>query len=42
MIHDKDLPMFIWAEACNMVVYVKKLSPQRILGDNNPEENYQG
>jgi hypothetical protein len=22
MIHDKDFPMFIWAEVCNMVVYV--------------------
>jgi transposase InsO family protein len=33
MIHDQELPMFLWEEACNMTVYVENRSPHTILGD---------
>jgi hypothetical protein len=42
MIHDQDLPMFLWAEACNTIVYVQNKSPRMILGDKTPEEAFIG
>jgi hypothetical protein len=42
MIHDQDLPMFLWAEACNTTIYVQNRSPHRILGDKTPEEAFTG
>jgi hypothetical protein len=42
MIHDQELPMFLWAEACNTTVYVHNKSPHRILGDKTPEEAFSG
>jgi hypothetical protein len=39
MIHDKCLPMFVLAKACNTTVYVhKNKSPRMISGDKNYEE----
>jgi hypothetical protein len=35
MIHEQELPMFMWEEACNMMIYVHNKSPHRIL-----EEKY--
>jgi transposase InsO family protein len=40
MIHDQKLPMFLWAEACNMVVYVQNMIPHEILGDKTPNEAF--
>jgi hypothetical protein len=40
MIHDQDLPMFLWAEAYNTAVYVQNGNPHRILGDKTPEEAF--
>jgi hypothetical protein len=42
MIHDQDLPMFLWEEACNMTLYVQNKSPHKILGDKTPEETFTG
>jgi hypothetical protein len=42
MIHDQELPMFLWAKACNTTVYVQNRSPQRILGNKTPEEAFSG
>jgi transposase InsO family protein len=42
MIHDRELPMVLWAEACNMAVYVQNMSPHRILGDKTLEEAFSG
>jgi transposase InsO family protein len=42
MIHDQNLPMFLWAEASNTTVYVQNRSPHRILGDKTPEEAFTG
>ena len=32
MLYDQDMPKFLWAEACNTVVYVKNKIPHRALG----------
>jgi hypothetical protein len=40
MIHDQDLPMFLWVEACNTTVYVQNKGPHKILGDKTPEEAF--
>ena len=30
MIHDQDLPMYLWGEACSTTVYVQNRSPHRV------------
>jgi hypothetical protein len=40
MIHDQDLPMFLWGEASSTTVYIQNRSPHRILGDKTPEEAF--
>jgi hypothetical protein len=40
MIHDQEFPMFLWLEACNMVLYVQNMSPHRILGEKTLEEEF--
>jgi hypothetical protein len=42
MLHDQDLPLEFWAEACNMTIYVQNRSPHRILEDKTPEEEFTG
>ena len=42
MLHDQGLPMHLWAEACNTVVYVKNRCPHRVLGMSTPEEDFTG
>jgi hypothetical protein len=42
MIHDQDLPMFLWAKAFNMTVYVQNKSPHRVLGGKTPGEAFTG
>jgi hypothetical protein len=42
MLHDQDLPMMLWVEACNIVIYVQNKSPQKILEDKTPEEAFTG
>ena len=42
MLHDKGLPMHLWAEACNTVVYVKNRCPHRVLCMSTPEEFFTG
>jgi hypothetical protein len=42
MIHDQDLSMFLWAEACNTTVYIQNRCPHRILEDKTPEEAFTG
>jgi hypothetical protein len=34
MIHDQDLPMHIWAEEANIVVYMKNIIPH-IVSEKN-------
>jgi hypothetical protein len=40
MIHDQDLPMFLWAEACNTIVYVQNKSFHKVLGDKTLGEAF--
>jgi hypothetical protein len=42
MLHDQGLPMHLWAEACNIVVYVQNHCPHRVLGMSTPEEAFTG
>eukprot|EP00253_Pinus_taeda_P036542 PITA_36542 len=42
MLHDQSLPLHLWAEACNIAVYLQNRSPHRILGMKTPEEAFSG
>eukprot|EP00253_Pinus_taeda_P032243 PITA_32243 len=42
MIHDQGLPLFLWTEAYNTVVYLQNKSPHRVLGNMTPEEAFTG
>ena len=42
MLHDQGLPIHLWAEACNTVVYVQNHCPHRVLGMSTPEEAFSG
>jgi hypothetical protein len=42
MLHYQDLPMMLWAEACNSTVYIQNGGPHRILEDKTPEEAFIG
>ena len=42
MLHDQGLPMHLWAEACNTVVYVQNHYPHIVLGMCTPEEYFTG
>jgi hypothetical protein len=40
MIHDQDLPMFLWEEAAMEVVYVQNRLSHSALGFKTPEEMF--
>jgi transposase InsO family protein len=42
MIHDHDLPIFLWENSCNTVVYVQNMRPHRILWDKTLDEAFSG
>ena len=42
MLHEQPLPFFLWAEACNTVVYLQNRSPYRAVGNMTPEECFSG
>ena len=42
MLHDQDLLLHLWAEACNAVVYLCNRSPHQILGMSTPKEDFSG
>jgi hypothetical protein len=42
MLYDQDLPKFLWAEACNTIVYIQNKNPHRVLGRKTPEEEFTG
>jgi hypothetical protein len=42
MLHDQGLPMILFSEPCNTVVYVKNHFPRRVLGMCTPEEYFTG
>ena len=40
MIHDQDLPMYLWAEAARTAVYVQNRIIHSALGNKSPEEMF--
>ena len=38
MLHDQDLPMYLWAEVAKIAVYVQNHTPHRVLENKTPEE----
>jgi len=40
MLHDQGLPLHLWVEACNIVVYLQYRNPHRILGMSTLEEDF--
>ena len=42
MIHDQDLPMYLWAEATRTTVYVHNRISHSALGRKTPEEMFTG
>jgi hypothetical protein len=42
MLHDYGLPIHLWVEACNTMVYVQNHCPHRLLGMSTPEEAFTG
>ena len=42
VLHDQGLPMHLWVEVYNTVVYVKNHCPHRVLGMSTPEEAFTG
>jgi transposase InsO family protein len=40
MLHDQDLPMLLWAEACNTAVYVQNKNSHRILEEKTHKEAF--
>ena len=42
MLYYQWLPLFLWAEACNIAVYLQNRSPHRALGHMTLEEAFSG
>jgi transposase InsO family protein len=40
MLHDQNLPKFLWAEACNTAVYLQNRSPHKVLGNVTLKEGF--
>ena len=38
MLHDRDLPMHLWAEAARTTVYLQICTPHRVLENKTPKE----
>ena len=42
MLYDQEMPKFLWAEACNIAVYIQNRVPSRALGKVTPESVFTG
>ncbi|KAB2626386.1 retrovirus-related Pol polyprotein from transposon TNT 1-94 [Pyrus ussuriensis x Pyrus communis] len=42
MLHDRDMPYFLWAEAVHTAVYILNRCPTKALGNTTPFEAYSG
>jgi len=42
MLHDQDLPMYLWVEAVRAAVYVQNRMPHRAFGNKTPKELFTG
>ena len=42
MLHDQDMPCYLWEETCSTIVYTYNESPHKMLGKMTPEEAFIG
>lgn len=42
MLHDQDMPHYLWAEVCNTTVYIQNRVPHKVLGKMTLEEVFTG
>jgi hypothetical protein len=42
MLHDQALPLYLWAEASVVAVYLQIRSPHKVLGRKTPAEAFIG
>lgn len=42
MLHDQDLPLFLWEEACSTTIYLQNMGPHKKDGNRTPEEAFTG
>ena len=42
MIHDQDMPMYLWEEVAKTIVYVHNIISHSTLGNKTPEEMFTG
>jgi hypothetical protein len=40
MLHDQNLPKFLWVKACNTAVYLQNRSPHKVLGNVTLEKAF--
>ena len=40
MLHDQDMPHYLWVEACNTKVYIQNRVPHKVLGKMRPKEAF--
>jgi transposase InsO family protein len=40
MLHDQNLPKFLWAKACNTAIYLQNRSPHKVLENVTPKEAF--
>ena len=40
MLHDQGLPLHLWAEACNTIVFVQNRSPHQIISMSTLEDDF--
>ena len=42
ILHDQDIPMYLWEEAARITTYVQNRTPYRVLENKTPEEVFSG
>lgn len=40
MLHDQDMPRYLWAKACSTVVYIQNRVPHKVLGRMTPKQAF--
>ena len=40
MLHDQDMPCYLWAEACSISIYIQNRVSHKVLGRMTPEEAF--
>ena len=40
MLHDHNMPCYLWARVCNTIVYIQNRVPHKVLGKMTPKEAF--